>query len=339
MKNITIDRFLKNPSGNKDYISECVYFGELNNNALSNYHIAFGVDGSFTRHALLAIQSIINNSENIRLHFHIITREKGNEYADLFNNILAGSSHVIHTHTLPETAFSELHATDVFPHAIYYRLLAPYILAEERHVLYLDADIVCLNSFTALFDHAECENKIAVVVNEEPHAASQLAASLAMKYNHYFNSGVLLINTHQWRESHITERVISLLESRGKQFTYMDQDALNIVLEGQVAFAEQKYNQIFKLGHHSADYAQMPDKDTVFLHYAGIDKPWQQWNKQAATQYYRRLHEQSAWSALPFDKPRTDQQAKKMYKLCFKERAFFSGIKWYLSYYLLRYYK
>jgi len=337
MINKTIDQLLSLSTHEAPGFVESIYQQCDNSEAKPEYHLVFGVDGRFIRHAFLTIQSVINHSQDCCLHFHIITAEKMHPYSDDMRTLLAGTCHVIHTLTLNDSLFGALPVTDVFSHAIYYRLLAPYLLSQHAHILYLDADIICLNPFTELFDFARHENRIACVVGDSPALAASLAAEIGLKNSQYFNSGVLLMETRQWRENQISEQVIALLLARGQEFRYMDQDALNIVLEGRVAFAQTRFNRQLMLAHKPADHLILPEKETVFLHYAGADKPWQQWNTQAATRFYRELYAQSAWSSQPYELPKTDQQAKKMYKLCFRQHAFFKGIKWYLSYYVLRY--
>ena len=339
MINKTINPLLSFSINEESHFEETIYQQRANVDVKPEYHLTFGVDGRFIRHAFLTIQSVINNGQDNCLHFHIITAENMHGYADEITALLADTCHVIHVLTLTDSLFSTLPATPLFSHAIYYRLLAPYFLRQHAQILYLDADIICLNPFVDLFDTARQLNKIASVVTDNEKVTESLAAKIGLKNNHYFNSGMLLIDTQQWRENQISEQVITLLLERGHEFRYMDQDALNIVLEGNVAFVQTRYNRLMMLDHKPADYLLLPEKETVFLHYAGSDKPWQQWNTQAATRFYRELYQQSPWSAQPYELPGTDQQAKKMYKLCFRQRAFFKGIHWYLRYYFLRYCK
>lgn len=337
MINKTVDPLLSFSINEESNFEENIYQQCANADFKAEYHLALGVDGRFIRHAFLTIQSVINNSQNNCLHFHIITAENMHGYRDEITRLLAGTCHVIHTLTLTDSLFSALPTTSLFSHAIYYRLLAPYFLRQHAQILYLDADIICLNPFVDLFATARQQNKIACVVGDSETLSESLAARIGLKRGRYFNSGVLLIDTRQWRENQISEQVIALLIERGKEFHYMDQDALNLVLEGKVAFAQTRYNRLMMLEHKPDDYLLMPEKETVFLHYAGADKPWQQWNAQAATRFYRELYQRSSWSSEPYELPGNDQQAKKMYKLCFRQHAFFKGIHWYLRYYFLRY--
>lgn len=318
-------------------IKETLYQGSDNQHEQQHYHVAFGVDGNFIRHACITIRSLIDHIDEGQVHFHLITSEEVSDMADGLRALIAGTVHSIHVHQLPEQLFAKLPSTELFSKAIYYRLLAPYLLEREATLLYLDADIVCLNAFTDFYNSRSAYTDIALVVSEGEHLALTLAANIGLQGSNYFNSGMLLINVQRWLQENISDKTISILESQGHKFKYMDQDALNIILEGKVRFVEKKYNSIFMLGHQEADYKVLPSVDTVFLHYAGADKPWQKWNKQAGTQFYTNIYLNSPWSSHHFDIPKNDGQAKKMYKLMFREKKYLSSLHWYLSYFKFRY--
>lgn len=302
-------------------------------------HIVFGVDGSFLRHAFITIQSITEASPDEAFHFHLITAEDVSHLTDKFSVLLPGNIHTFTLHRIASVLFTDFPTTQLFTKATYYRLLAPHFLKEAATLLYLDADIVCLNDFAALWHFPQAQHTPAFVVLEEEGLRAELANNIALKSDRYFNAGVMLIDVACWKEQRISLQAFAVLSERGAALQYLDQDALNIVLEDRFTTLERKYNTIFKPGHGREDYKALPPKETVFLHYAGADKPWQQWNKQAVCNYYAEIYKRSVWAAQPYDLPKNDQQAKKMYKLMFREGKVIKGLKWYIKYYLLRYLK
>lgn len=337
MVNSRISQLLGLAPGSEHGIKETRYLGREGQPAGGGYPIAFGVDGNFIRHACIAIQSLIAQAGSAQLRFHLITSEDTAGVADKLQALVAGTDHGIHTHQLPAALFANLPATALFTKAIYYRLLAPYLLEQQETLLYLDADIVCINSFITIYQQLAATPEVACVVSEDAPLAASLAGNIGLRGTRYFNSGMLLIDVQRWLQAAISEKVLAVLEERGDHFQYMDQDALNIVLEGKVKFIDRKYNTIFMLEHNEKGYAKMPANNTVFLHYAGADKPWQQWNKQRGCRFYTDIYQTSPWAAWPFDLPRHDQQAKKMYKRLFREKKYLSGLRWYIRYFILRY--
>ncbi|WP_024527881.1 glycosyltransferase family 8 protein [Serratia fonticola] len=337
MENNKINQLLELTSGNKDAIKETRYQDLDRLDWQKPYSIVFGVDGNFIRHACITIQSMVENAGAAQLSFHLITTEDTIDLASKFQALVINTPHSICIHRLSDSLFTNLPSTALFTKATYYRFLAPYLLEEEEAILYLDADIVCINPFTDLFHKVKESEHIAFVVSELDHLTSTLAADVGLKEEKYFNAGMLMINVKSWRQNFISEKALSLLETRGKDFRYLDQDALNVVLEGNVQFIDKKYNTLFMLGHSDVDYNRMPPNDTVFIHYAGADKPWQKWNNQAGTYFYTEHYQRSCWASYAFDMPKNDQQAKKMYKLLLREKKYFSSLQWYCMYIKLRY--
>lgn len=259
MESNAIDDLFQSLQNADGTIKETLYAGNLHQNAQEQYHVAFGVDGNFLRHACITIQSLIGQVDKGQLHCHLITSEETVGIADTLRALVTGTAHSIHVHQLPEQFFSRLPSTELFSKAIYYRLLAPYLLQDKATVLYLDADMVCLNAFTDFYNSRTSSEEIAHVVSEGEKQAPALAANIGLPPGtNYFNSGMLLINVQRWLQEKISAQVLSVLESRGHTFKYMDQDALNIVLAGHVKFVEKKYNSIFMLGHTEHDYQLMP---------------------------------------------------------------------------------
>jgi UDP-glucose:(glucosyl)LPS alpha-1,3-glucosyltransferase/UDP-D-galactose:(glucosyl)LPS alpha-1,3-D-galactosyltransferase/UDP-glucose:(galactosyl)LPS alpha-1,2-glucosyltransferase len=300
--------------------------------------IFFGVDGSFVSHSLITILSIIKIANKSKFNFHIISSDIDNNLAEKYKNIILGSGHGLSIHRVSDDLFSNLRTTKLFSKATYYRFLAPHLVRNSNELLYLDADIVCLSSFEDLWLRLKESRKIALVVSESSDLKYKLCKSAGLKGNNYFNAGMMLIDVEQWNKNRISERAMGILSKKSQYLEYLDQDALNIVLEGNVSFIDEKFNTIFKLRHDCTSYTTDAPLNTVFLHYVGEDKPWQKWNEQLVCNHYRNIYRASPIAEIPFDSPQNDQQAKKLYKLLFKKKKFLASIYWRFKYYQLRYY-
>lgn len=301
--------------------------------------IVFGVDRKFLRHAAMVILSVIRSNPQTRFHFHLISAADLSFATPDLQRLIGHSEHQISLHLLDDELFRHLPQTRLFPASIYYRLLAPLLLAEHEQLLYLDADIICLGELQPLLGALDGRSEIVAAVSDQADAGRERSAALGLPQGRYFNSGVMLVNVRRWREQAISEKTVALLEQRGTQFRYPDQDALNVVLRDSTLLVEQRFNTIFKLGHSHEAYAALPAKDTVLLHYAGADKPWQRWNGQAAVRHYREIHAASPWATARFERPRLSRQAKRMYKLSFNEGHWLDGIYWFAQYLVKRYFR
>ncbi|CAK9885646.1 MAG: General stress protein A [Candidatus Erwinia impunctatus] len=302
--------------------------------------IAFGVDGQFVKYVFITIQSIIENSAGESFTFHVITDENTGDLIAKFRQLVSGSRHAIFLHHISPELFKDLPTTSLFSKATYYRLLAPHFIEDAEVLIYMDADIVCLADFSALWStFSGTDKNIVAVVLEDASLRPSLAAAVGLKSNNYFNAGVMVINVAHWLNENISSKTFALLNQRGKEFRFLDQDALNLILEDQFRILETKYNTLFMLGHSQAEYQRLPPADTTFLHYAGADKPWQIWNEQQVCRYYLDVYQRSVWSGQPREMPQKDWQAKRMYKLMLRQKKIMPFVKWYLAYFVYRYLK
>lgn len=286
---------------------------------------------------MVTMQSVINHREGLVFHFHILSSQLTDDDCSAYRAIAEAGGCGLTLHKISPELFSDLPTTELFSKATYYRLLAPLLIEQER-LLYLDADIVCLSGCGELWSHA-IKGEVAYVISESPELAPVLAENIGLKGRNYFNAGVMLINTRRWNELNLSEAAFDVLIKKGQRFKYLDQDALNLVLEDYIEFGERRFNTIFMLTHDKQGYCALPPADTVFLHYAGADKPWQQWNEQAVCRFYREIYSVSHLAGIPYDLPKNDRQAKKLYKLRLSNRKFVSGVRWLINYYKMRYIK
>ncbi|PIF23606.1 glycosyltransferase family 8 protein [Candidatus Pantoea floridensis] len=304
----------------------------------SDRHIIFGVDGKFIAHSLITIMSIMKHAGSSLYHFHLISSEISPIDVVRLENIFAGSLHGLTLHHIHDELLSAFPTTELFTRATYYRFLAPIILHHAEKLLYLDADIVCLNPIDELWRMNMEPEVIALVVGEIASLQHQLAENVGLHDRRYFNAGVMLIDIKKWNHEQVSQHAFTLLSEKGKYFQYLDQDALNILLEGRVEFIDTRFNTINMLSHDDKGYTQDVAKNTCFLHYAGADKPWQEWNQQQVCHYYRDIYRISPLADLPYERPGKVQHAKRMYKLLFRNHQFAQGIYWRLKYFKMRYF-
>lgn len=198
--------------------------------------------------------------------------------------------------------------------------------------------MICLNSPEDLWNVRFGPQEIALVVSESDEIKHELARNAGLIGTSYFNAGMMLIDVARWNCSNVSEKAFGLLNNREKRLKYLDQDALNIVLEGSVKYVSRRFNYIEMLAHNEKGYSIDVPSDTCILHYAGADKPWQEWNQQQVCKYYRNIHRRSPLAEYPFYLPVNHLQAKKMYKTMFRNRQFLRGIYWRIRYYQMRYF-
>lgn len=293
--------------------------------------VAYGVDSNFLMHAGVSILSFVKNSFGLRLHFIVITSSYNKLELSKLSTLVDCTSHALTIIVISDDVFAHLPSTKTFPVSVYFRLLIPIVFKEYSFILYVDADIVALNSVQELLQQNLPVN-VACCVVKEPCEQRKLSMPIGINDGDYFNSGMLYINTKIWNENNISQKTFQCLLESGDRFKFFDQDALNIVLHRNVMFLSDKYNKQIKVGHTKLDMSIFPDNDTVLLHYVGKNKPWQIWNQQPISSYYNYYLSLSPWHDIIFVRPIIVNDMKKYYKMLWLKKLYGDSILWFLRY-------
>jgi hypothetical protein len=166
-------------------------------------------------------------------------------------------------------------------------LLFHELPAELGRVLYLDVDLLVMSSLEQLLTTPLGDDQILAAVPDayiDSFWAPQgppLDLAPDDTSAPYFNAGVMLIDLPRWREEHVSERSLRLLEER--ELRFIDQCALNIVTAGRWAQLPPRWNlqaRYFapggaKVGDQEAlNQLAQAVSDPAIVHFTGA-KPWQ----------------------------------------------------------------
>lgn len=154
----------------------------------------------------------------------------------------------------------------------YGRLLLADLIKEDQ-VLYLDSDLIVEEDVLKVqaFDFA---GHILAAVG-----GGQYKYTLGNKFYinqvglppeaDYFNSGVLLLNLHAWRQSDVFGKCIEIARQYSIELPSHDQSLLNIICRGSFAKLPPSFNCEWEA---SLPKPQIADK--MILHFIGSPKPW-----------------------------------------------------------------
>lgn len=302
-----------------------------------NFHIVFGIDNDFVRPMGVTMTSIVLNNLEENIVFHIITKymnEKGLVYLKNFANKY---NKTIFIYFINDSIFCNLPTTSHITNAMYNRFLIPELLKDMTDkVLYLDADIICLNNIMSLKDIIFKNDTIVAVVEETNDYVVQTQINkLGLQRNRYFNSGMLYINIPKWLKFNINNKLLIALREQ-TELKFPDQDVLNIVLENKCQYIDKKYNYTFDVRYKTNRYIyDLPD-DIVFLHYVGRYKPWQKWCMHPLREKFLTYAKQSLWKDIPLDEPKSYKQMKNMGKSYAIYHHRWKSLYWYLKYTLAK---
>lgn len=158
------------------------------------------------------------------------------------------------------------------------------VLPQLDKVLYLDTDILVLHDLTELFETDVHDVYLAAVKDPSWFFENGHVVELNLDdRGFYFNTGVMLMNLAKIREDGLVQKLEDFTNNNFR--TYMDQDALNVVVGDKVSllpFENNAMNFFFEhvdLGEMAAFYGRKWQKyEDVFapvtvLHFASAKKP------------------------------------------------------------------
>ncbi len=184
---------------------------------------------------------------------------------------------------------------DRYPKEMYFRLLAGEFLPKEiKKVLYLDPDILVINSLQELWE-TELENHLlGAAVHKGLTDIVTPINKVRLDLDHgYYNSGVLLMNLEKAREMISWQDISEVIEEHSAYLVLPDQDILNF-LYGKYALLlpEEKWNYDARmyakyfarsLGEYDTQWTMA---NTSILHFCGKNKPWKESHDNRFTALY-----------------------------------------------------
>jgi lipopolysaccharide biosynthesis glycosyltransferase len=146
-------------------------------------------------------------------------------------------------------------------------------------VLYLDSDIVALGNIAALW-RTNLDGALFGAVDIP--GSQQGVEKLGMRIEDgYFNSGVLLIDLQQWRETHALQTVLDYIGANPERLVFtLDQDALNACFSARRKRLDYKWNAIWPFFRDpielplSAAEIKRVRREALIIHFNGGLKPW-----------------------------------------------------------------
>jgi lipopolysaccharide biosynthesis glycosyltransferase len=159
------------------------------------------------------------------------------------------------------------------------RLRLPSVLKDIDRVVYLDCDLVVLNDIATLYDIDLLGFPLAACLDfwltgSPPFAPPGWRADEWHKFlrevvrlsnsKAYFNAGVMVMDLKKFRSTSLIRAADEFLERTNYETPFVDQEALNHVIDGAFVRLDTRWNVLAALGH----------SDPWIIHYAGPYKPW-----------------------------------------------------------------
>ena len=247
-------------------------------------NIAVAANEAFVKYLYVMLMSLLENnagqSEPCRIY--LLSADMKEEQIEIIKKLVetyGGSLHFIRMDM--EKFPKELPSNEMITVETYFRLALPELLPKELdRVLYLDADMVVLQSLRELYE-TDFEGKTFVVckdgtaVSAEHVAQSGLFAELKEKENfQYFNAGVMLFHLEKLRNTCDFAFFMEQALAHKEELVYHDQDLLNYLFWNDVKYVDaERFNLAARTAYNIGYRSDWVREHTAILHYAG-PKPW-----------------------------------------------------------------
>ena len=234
---------------------------------MKTLELCLSTDDNYAKYAATVICSALKNKNpDEEIIFHILysnLADKNIKKLDKMGNIIF--------HKIDNSIFEPYFNNGVCKNVTIptlYRLKLSSLLPDTKKILYLDCDVLILNSLSDLYFCELLESQYAACVPDLAQGAHLERMNFNInKNNFYFNAGVCLLDLEKMRRDDIEQKMFDYLYNNWQKLSYSDQDVMNAVLLGHVKKMSRNYNFI------TPNFYFVNNCKPTIVHFAGV-KPW-----------------------------------------------------------------
>ncbi len=241
-------------------------------------------DSGYIPHAAVMLSSLILRNPGIFFSIYILHSSLTDSDIQIIRSRIDSSAAEIFVLPVDGTLFADAPVTDRYPREMYYRIFAARYLPDDiDRVLYLDPDIIVINSVAGLYgiEFGPC----LFAACSHVRAALQFINGVRLQMgrgNNYINSGVMMMNLTALRREQDEQVVFRYLASH-KTLFLPDQDIISALYGDRIVMVDpliynlsEKFYTATRL-YPRADIGLDVDwvrANTSIIHYCGRNKPW-----------------------------------------------------------------
>jgi len=250
-------------------------------------NLVYAIDKNYNNQLFVSITSLLDKI-SVNINIYIIHKDPKTfkPFKDILeNNTKINSFKIIkfeHSEFIIDyPSLKNSHVSE----ATYYRFfLDKYLPKDIEQIIYLDADIVCLNDphpeiIKVQSDLIKFNKPLAArttglrMEDNDINKQNLKMDKLLMEGNRYFSAGVLFINYQKWIKDSIFQDLRTLAINLGDKAELHDQDTLNSYFDSNYLEVNEFLN--FRVGKDAnISNNAFIKKNSIFLHYEGNWKPW-----------------------------------------------------------------
>jgi lipopolysaccharide biosynthesis glycosyltransferase len=242
--------------------------------------VVFALDQNFLIPGTVAIFSLLKNHPDKSFRIYIMSGDEDPVWIEPLIKLVREMGSEIVLISVSEELVSDLKINLHFSQAIFYRLFAADLIAEQR-VVYLDSDLIVHGNLDELWNIDLGDCPLAAVPDPMFQDFDRIGLT---SHEGYFNSGVLVMNLDQWRKMDLGKKVRDFIQENVDSISFPDQCGLNAILKGhwfrlspkwniQTGFMDKKPKAFSEL-YFSTEVLEESIKNPKVIHFTGAFKPW-----------------------------------------------------------------
>lgn len=249
-------------------------------------NILVTLDSNYVEQLIVMLTSLIKSNNDESFDVYVAHSSLDEEDFNLINRCVEGEDCRIINVKISDDMFNDAPITDRYPKEMYYRIFAAQYLPEYLdRILYLDPDLVVINSIENLYNMEMGGNFFAAAshVNKSLKKINEIRLDMP-EDSTYINSGVMLLNLKELRTKQMVQEVYDYIENK-KIFLFLpDQDVINGVyadrtvhVDAMVYNLSDRYLTLFNANPKNIsskrDMRWIAHNASI-IHYCGRNKPW-----------------------------------------------------------------
>ena len=267
------------------------------------FDIAYTVSNEYTHCLAVSIASILKNSkEDESFNFYVLHADITDENKRKINKLKKIKDFNLEYIQMNNNDFKDM--SEGISIVSNYRLKIASLKPKLSKILFLDADIIVLDSLKELYNTNLQDNYIAAVVDPGVNLQYEYTIDDKEKFpDRRFNTGVMLANLNKWREDNVEEKIMAgMIWYSKKYFAWPDQNVMNMVFKNAIIELPPQYNVCPILAqqgwYQEEGIWEKASLNPKIVHICGMPKYWEQadlwwndifWEYARLTPYYEQF--------------------------------------------------
>ena len=260
----------------------------------------------------VTLNSLICNSDGYYFYdIFILHSGLNNYYIDKLQSLQKDNISVCCINVKQIITSQSLYSNRHYSVEMYHRFLIPELFFFLRKAVYIDCDVILMDSIHKLYQIDTKDNVLGAARNLlHNEMYGYVKNKLCFDPDRYINSGVLLLNLKLLRENNFGQKFLKLLNEFHFDTVAPDQDYINAMCNGKILYINEAWDVM-------PNKAKPAFQNPKLIHYNLFDKPWCYDNIQYEDYFWKYAKKTSFYEPIVEFKKNYSNEQKLSDRKCF----------------------